>query len=376
MMKRDGMLVKFEVKNFRNFDDWFCFDLSKSKTYDFNEAAIVDGIINSAIIYGVNGCGKSNLGIALLDLTSHLNDTYQDLFLSENYLNANAKDQLIEFKYTFKFNDLEIQYHYGKEKFNLTLFESLSINGNVCIAIDRRENDIAQYNLKGIEGLKTDLSSTDISVVKYVANNAVLDDNPVNNAFTAFIQFTQSMVLLRSVKGHANFGQQTVGFSVGLQKVSEKILALDLLEDFEQFLNDAGVECRLQEMVFGDTPAIGFKFDNRVIEFTRVASTGTSSLAEFYYWWIQLRESELRLAFIDEFDAFYHHKLSKLIVKKLTEIDCQTILTTHNTSIMTNDLLRPDCYFVFDGVLKQYNELTQKELRRTHNLEKMYRAFK
>ena len=49
-MKCDDMLVKFEVKNFRNFDDWFCFDLSKPQAYDFNETAIVDGIINNAII--------------------------------------------------------------------------------------------------------------------------------------------------------------------------------------------------------------------------------------------------------------------------------------------------------------------------------------
>jgi AAA15 family ATPase/GTPase len=364
------MLVRFEVKNFRNFADWFCFDLSKSKPYDFNEGAVINGIINNAIIYGVNGCGKSNLCIALLDLNNHLNDTAQSFFLNTNYLNADADDALAEFRYTFRLNELEVQYHYGKSQFNTTVFEQLTIDGQLCIAIDRRENHIAQYKLNGLEGLKTDLSSTDISVIKYVANNAVLDDNSINAVFNAFIAFTQSMVLLRSVKGHENFGQEAAG------QVSEKVLAMDLLEDFEQFLNDAGVICRLQEITFGDRPAIGFKFDNRVIEFARVASTGTLSLGQFYYWWIKLRESKLQLAIIDEFDAFYHHKLSKLIVKKLAQIDCQTILTTHNTSIMTNDLLRPDCYFVFDGELKQYYELTQKALRKSHNLEKMYRAFK
>ena len=52
----------------------------------------------------------------------------------------------------------------------------------------------------------------------------------------------------------------------------------------------------------------------------------------------------------------------------------QTILTSHNTYIATNDLLRPDCYFqIKDGVLKSLADSTDRELREGHNLEKMLR---
>ena len=79
--------------------------------------------------------------------------------------------------------------------------------------------------------------------------------------------------------------------------------------------------------------------------------------------------------FIDEFDAYYHHDLSKIIVKELKQTCAQVVLTTHNTSIMTNDLLRPDCYFVMtDELIKPLCNLTSKELRQAHNLEKMYKA--
>jgi AAA15 family ATPase/GTPase len=68
-------------------------------------------------------------------------------------------------------------------------------------------------------------------------------------------------------------------------------------------------------------------------------------------------------------------ELSAMVVEYLKESNVQFILSTHNTSIMTNDLLRPDCYFVmYKDRVKSLPNLTQKELREAHNIEKMYKA--
>ena len=79
---------------------------------------------------------------------------------------------------------------------------------------------------------------------------------------------------------------------------------------------------------------------------------------------------------MDEFDAFYHFELAESIVKKLKEFtDTQIILTTHNTDLLSNDILRPDCYYwLNNGIVKPFNRLTDKELRQAHNLQKMYKA--
>ena len=51
------------------------------------------------------------------------------------------------------------------------------------------------------------------------------------------------------------------------------------------------------------------------------------------------------------------------------------MLTTHNTSIITNDLLRPDCYFLMSKhSIRSLSKSTSKELREAHNIEKMYKA--
>ena len=62
-------------------------------------------------------------------------------------------------------------------------------------------------------------------------------------------------------------------------------------------------------------------------------------------------------------------------MEKLKETGVQFILTTHNTSIMSNDLLRPDCYFEMTKKhVSSLSKSTQKELREAHNIEKMYKA--
>lgn len=79
--------------------------------------------------------------------------------------------------------------------------------------------------------------------------------------------------------------------------------------------------------------------------------------------------------FVDEFDAFYHFRLAYEVCRKLFELPCQVFLSSHNTYLMTNDLLRPDCNFILDhNKIKPLCHCTDKELRFGHNMEKLFRA--
>jgi AAA15 family ATPase/GTPase len=79
---------------------------------------------------------------------------------------------------------------------------------------------------------------------------------------------------------------------------------------------------------------------------------------------------------MDEFDAFYHQRLSEFVIKTLKKINaCQFILTTHDTGVMNNDSMRPDCLFLmYKDRIQSLSSATDKELRQAHNIEKMYRA--
>jgi len=53
------MLTKIEITNFKSFNEKFTFDLSNTNDFKFNEECIRNAIVNKALIYGQNGCGKS-----------------------------------------------------------------------------------------------------------------------------------------------------------------------------------------------------------------------------------------------------------------------------------------------------------------------------
>ena len=82
------------------------------------------------------------------------------------------------------------------------------------------------------------------------------------------------------------------------------------------------------------------------------------------------------LLFIDEFDAFYHYELAEFVISKLKDSDVQLFLTTHDTNLMSSEVLRPDCYFIIfeNRFIGNLPHLTEREIRQAHNLEKLYKA--
>ena len=115
------------------------------------------------------------------------------------------------------------------------------------------------------------------------------------------------------------------------------------------------------------------KIGNGTIAFDVIASTGTQSLKLLYFWLKKMGDASF--VFIDEFDAFYHFKLAFEVCKQLFNLNCQVFTSSHNTYLMTNDLLRPDCNFILqDNKIKPLQACTEKELRFGHNIEKLFRA--
>jgi hypothetical protein len=164
------------------------------------------------------------------------------------------------------------------------------------------------------------------------------------------------------------------GFMNGSESIAEGIVNSNKIEDFQYFLKENGIIYDLYCCEVDGKKSIYCKFDNHNADFFKIASTGTRSLALFYYWYIKMKQASF--VFIDEFDAFYHFELSESVVKRLKEIyGVQIFTTTHNTDLMSNDLLRPDCYFILkDNKICAISDLTEKELRHAHNLQKMYKA--
>lgn len=365
------MLRKFKVSNFKCFKGEFSFDLVSANSYEFNPECVRNGIVNNAMIYGYNGSGKSNLCWAILDITEHTTDMVRRERPYKHYVNAETDSDIVSFEYEFLIEGSIVKYLYTKTDYQTLVTERFLIDDKELIFFDRRnENSEFMCRLEGTENLNKEIHDNELSVLKYIKNNSTLPKNEHNNAFLGFFSFVERMLFFRSLEDRTYIGMPTKTGSI-----EKDIIEQDKISDFETFLNEANVKCKLALVDVMDEQKIAFDFGHKKILLRDIMSTGTSALMLFYGWYLNILNGKVSFVMIDEFDAFYHHELSRLVIKKLKETRVQFIVTTHNTSIMSNDLMRPDCYFLMNNQkILPLSKCTDKELREAHNIEKIYKS--
>ena len=367
-MKRGGfsMLKKFEVKNFKGFKDNLVFDLS-AREYAFNKNLVNNGIVNKAIVYGKNGIGKSNLGIALFDIIMHLTDKERmpNQYLM-NYINLDSAERFARFKYTFQFEDDVVEYSYTKRDPFYLIAEELYFNGEKVLNynyFDKQENFVDK-RLTG--DLAVELLDNKLSVVKFIYRNT--PTNP-DSLLHKMMNFVENMLWYRGLSE----GNAYCGFTNGGADLVEKLYESGKKDEFQQFLMENGMNYKLSWLMNNGVPVLMVDYPNgKKAQFVSLASTGTRSLLLFFFWTIAF--NKISFLFIDEFDAFFHYESAENIVLRLNKRkNFQSVLTTHNTYLMQNKLTRPDCCFIMTNnkITNLFNS-TDKEIREAHNLEKMY----
>lgn len=358
------MLKKFSVQGFKNFDQQFTLDFSDIRDYRFNTNCIKNGMINKAIIYGKNATGKTNFGLALFDIVTHLSGKNVGPGLYDYYLNVNNSRGYAEFSYTFAFDNHIIDYTYRKNEKRTLIYEELHLDGDVLLAYNYALQSGDIDGLKEITPTLNWVFQDEYSVFRYVMNNTMLDDN---HPLRRMMHFVSKMLWFRNLDQN-----RYIGYTTNPSDYYDFILDEVLLEKLQQFMEKAGIEEKLvikQDPSGKDT----LYFDTKTpLPFFKVASSGTKALYNFYYWCRP--PVDVSFMYIDEFDAYYHYELSEAIVEMLEGMSgFQTILTSHNTNLLTNRIMRPDCYFILSNQsLCSLANATSRELREGHNLEKLY----
>lgn len=371
------MLKKFIVSGFKAFKTPVTIDFGATAAYEFSQECLDSehNIVKDALIYGYNASGKSSLALALVDIVKNLSDNHVAQHKYINYLNAENENGYAKFEYVFEFNGNIVEYNYKKSDYLTIIAESFSINGKSIILYDKSTDQNAlKLNLAGTENLVRDLNQIKISVLRYVKSNTVLPENTETETLNAFFEFVDRMLLFWSLEDRSFIGfTQISGVSL-----SDEIVKSGSFEKLQEFLRAAGINDEIIYKAVNEEYRLFFKFPNgKEIDFSSSCSTGTSSLLLLFFWLQNALNSKTGPSFIviDEFDAFYHYELSRFIIEELKKLKCQVVLTTHNTSLMTNSLLRPDCYYLlWRDYICNLTGLTDKELRFAHNIEKLYRG--
>lgn len=350
------MLKKFTVSNFKNFKDEISLDFSKIGEYSFNMDSL-----SMRLIYGRNATGKTNFGRALLDIKILLYGMQSSGLINE--------DGAAKFKYEFKFGNDEVVYKYSRFSNTELCDEELYINGEAIIKCDFKNS---KFDFQGLSIISAETVNTN----RYVNKDEM--DNEYVLPFLRWLinntAFSDDSVLIQLFEYVRKMDMITVGHDLlySNRNFFENLKNPAYLHNFEDFLNLMGIECKLVLQKLPDGQVELYFSQNKLVPFYSTASSGTLALTSLY----QKIVSNLSLIYLDDFAAFYHYEMAEKLICYFKDKypECQFIMTSHNTNLMTNKIMRPDCLFILSskGTLTALCDATERELREGHNLEKMY----
>lgn len=380
-------LQEFSFGNFRSFNDINTLNLSAAKikskheSIDKNNVILGENIENvsflkSKAIYGANASGKSNVIHAFITFFRIIKDSVKDdkvlnmidsFRLSTETENEPSFFQIIfwdnnvKYRYGFELDDKKIysEWLYGKpDKRELCYFIR---DGKDIIELDKT-NFAEGHKLKT---LLFDDQSEDNEIFR--DNSLFLSTLSTFGFAKLSKQLVESITSTYIISGLGHQGlYQYAGES--LKDTSKKKYILDFLKYGDLGIEDVdAIEISSDDLPEDLDDDVKQDFDktkkrkllvssrkkydenNKFVEFENFSfglheSEGTQKLFELSPFIYQALK-EQKTIIIDEFDARFHPLLTKKILELFNSKDnkgAQLIFTTHDTNLLSSDLLRRD----------------------------------
>ena len=282
------MLKRFELRNYKNFDESVIIDFSQFSGYKYNEDCIKDEQISKMIIYGKNATGKTNLGNGLLDIKYNLLSSRMFGKSRGIFLNANSKMNCAQFVYTFVFDGKELVYKYTKSSESRLIEEEMSLDSLRCYYFNFESGDYDFANLHLLDAstasierftdtdnisLEDEIDIKTLTVMTWLINNTALSSDSTLLKLGCYVR-NMNMTNIRS----SILPRPTRTYDFFIKSLCDD----EKRENFEEFLNLMGVECKIivKELPDGDYQ-LYFKH-NKIIPFFENASHGTLVLTDLY----------------------------------------------------------------------------------------------
>lgn len=375
------MLKRFALRNYKNFRDEIEINFGSVAGYQFSVDCISDGLIAKMLIYGRNATGKTNLGRAIMDIVSTM--LARPRFIgNEVFLNADSAENSARFSYTFDFDGVELIYQYARLSNQELRDEELIING---VSIFRCDFFNKEYRFDNLKRVNAETANVDRYLQSFEEDETTEENIESRLPFIRWlisnVALNNDSILIRL----SNYVRKMIMITAGnempyrLRRMNnafyESLENPERLKDLEDFLNAMGIECKLVLKKLPDGQRELYFAHKKLVPFYGNASSGTLALVDLYRRLIS-KVGDASFVYLDEFDAFYHYEMAENVINffKKKYPRSQMIMTSHNTNLMTNRLMRPDCMFILSrkGTLTALCNATTRELREGHNLEKMY----
>ena len=404
------MLLQFYVTNYKSIKDQQLFTLLADKSVKENTASVMAQgnahVLSTAVIYGRNASGKSNLlkairALQFMVLTSADFKVGTKIQVYEPYLLDNAyRDKPVEFKiefiaadnikysyeigYSERMVNYERLYYYPKSQ-PAKLFEREGLHITYGERVTGRKKDIEE-TLYENQLYLSKVGSEKLEALYYpyhFFNNVLLTFLDIDRKHEeSFIElFTDRMRLdihfadnlIKLVKA---LDTSVRAINLYPTNIDPKSLPVDMSEEERDgFINRYRYSIRTRHTVFKGDEEDGetdFKLSDESVGTGKLLVLGGIILGA-------LAESQVLV--IDELDNSLHPKLTKVLVNLFNDPStnpkkAQLVFTTHEVSLLDNELFRRDQVWLaekeYQGFSHYYSLADISGVRKDTPLEKWY----
>jgi len=404
------MFVEFTINNFRSIKDSVTFSMVAASKDEFNTFHTRDlEILSSAVIYGANASGKSNVlksMILMRNIVLNLEKVHQStdklphnpFKLSEQTLNASTSFQII-----FLIDD--IRYRYGFEIDSSTVYaEWLFVDerGRESKLFYRDTDDefyVNKIKFKEGKGLEEKTLKNQLFIWKCDSENGPISKT-ILNWFSRFnmidglenrgyIEFTFNQMKneafrkeIVSLVKFADLGIVDIAMNETKADIKE-LEAFPIPQEIKEVISKNESLIRIETQTahkFFD--ANNAELGNVKFDLQRDESYGTN---KFFAMSAPILDTLKNggVLIVDELDASLHPILTIHLVKlfhssETNPKNAQLIFATHDTNLLNNDILRRDQIWFTEknqfGATDLYSlvEYKQNPARKNTNLEKNY----
>ena len=396
------MLVEFSIENYRSIKDKVVFSMVATKDNSLQKNLITNGLktdnlLRSAVIYGANASGKSNVIKAFyflqaLVLNSHNHQKgqgikYEPFKLDKNCLQIPTKFQIIfiqnniKYDYSVAFNGVEI------------LEETLYWYGNTRRAlIFERKKDVFRFT--------RDKNIQSFIAERTLDNTLYLSKATQENYKVVFPVFYWFKDQLQFIGSYQPIGSERPTLAYIQKSIKNKERVLKILSEADLALVDIKINSKLLNKIPESLPPeirsyislvkalpleeINIKTSHKgvLFDYFDEESEGTKRFFSLIGPCLDALEHN-RIIVIDELDIKLHHKLNVFLIELFhnqsnLNTNAQLIFTTHNTNLLDQTLFRRDQVWFTEKSNENGNtelfSLTEFSPRKDKDIERGYLA--
>jgi AAA15 family ATPase/GTPase len=384
------MLLNFKVKNFRSIKDEVILDLQATKDKTSEEQAVFEvgkiAFLKSAAIYGPNASGKSNILKAFMAfrrmvLESMLRSN-MNIDLPNEYFKLNSETENKPSFFEMKFLIDNKVYLYGfeinKEKVCAEWLKQEKGNKKLFVRTEQEIKSNRNYFQEATAAVKKQTAERVLFLSVLAANNGELSNR--------IVKFIQKMNFISGTQRG-----NTLNFSFGQflnnPKMSERIKEFILKADFgivdirasQKMVSTEQIKSipdKFKEILFKEDSKIAernLKFLHKKynvnekeirsepLDFFAEESDGTQQMFALSAPFIDTLENG-KVLFVDEIGSSLHPFLCQYLIslfnsKEKNTKNAQLIFTTHDVSLLKEELLRRDQIYFTEKNKKGATEL-------------------